>query len=111
MQEKQMESSSKITKSKVFAKILYRTYSDPGILKEFNYEGYDIPPFYDSMIGKLFVHGTNRDNAIAIARDSLDQFEVEGIATTIGLHRRLIGHSDLFHVVFLYLGKFSYSKS
>tara|TARA_R110002033_G_C3739377_1_gene224949 strand:+ start:252 stop:512 length:261 start_codon:yes stop_codon:yes gene_type:complete len=41
MQEKQMESSSK---SKVFAKILYRTYSDPSILQEFNYEGYDLPP-------------------------------------------------------------------
>ena len=58
------------------------------------YEGYDIPPFYDSMIGKLIVHGTDRENAIAIARDALDQFEVEGIATTIGLHRRLIGHAD-----------------
>ena len=39
-----MENSSNITKSKVFATILYRTYSNPDILQEFDYEGYDIPP-------------------------------------------------------------------
>ena len=58
------------------------------------YEGYWVPPYYDSMIGKLIVHGADRDAALARARDALDRFEVAGIATTIGFHRRLIDHPD-----------------
>jgi acetyl-CoA carboxylase biotin carboxylase subunit len=52
--------------------------------------GYTIPPFYDSMIAKLIVHGGSRDDAIARAEDALARFRVEGVATTIGLHRRVL---------------------
>ncbi len=56
--------------------------------------GDDVPPFYDSMIGKLIVHGTDRAQAIARMADALARFEVEGIKTNIPLQRFLIGHED-----------------
>ncbi len=52
--------------------------------------GYRIPPDYDSMIGKLIVHGRDRDEAIARMRGALDEFTIRPIKTTIGLHRRLM---------------------
>ncbi|MCZ6722208.1 MAG: acetyl-CoA carboxylase biotin carboxylase subunit, partial [Proteobacteria bacterium] len=56
--------------------------------------GDDVPPFYDSMIGKLIVHGTDRAQALARMADALARFEVEGIKTNIPLQRFLIGHED-----------------
>ena len=53
-----------------------------------------IPPFYDSMVGKLIVHAATRDAAIDKLDAALAQFHVEGIATTIGLHREIINHPD-----------------
>jgi len=58
------------------------------------YQGYEIPPFYDSMIGKLIVHGRDRADTVARAGRALAQFKIDGIATTIGFHQRLLGHSD-----------------
>ena len=57
------------------------------------YEGYTIPPFYDSMIAKLIVHGATREEALGRARTALKQFRIEGPATTIDLHARLLGDS------------------
>ena len=54
--------------------------------------GYRIPPNYDSMIGKLIVHGRNRHEAIARMRSALGEFKVGPIATTIPLHQRLLNH-------------------
>jgi acetyl-CoA carboxylase, biotin carboxylase subunit len=56
------------------------------------YEGYSIPPYYDSMIGKLIVHGKTREEAIARARQALDEFVIEGIHTTIPFHQRVMQH-------------------
>ena len=56
--------------------------------------GATIPPFYDSMVGKLIVHGADRPTAIARLTDALDAFEVEGVPTTIPLHRRIVRHPD-----------------
>lgn len=53
-----------------------------------------IPPFYDSMIGKLIVHGTDRPDAIAKLADALERFEIEGVPTTLALHRRIVAHPD-----------------
>lgn len=53
-----------------------------------------VPPFYDSMIGKLIVHGKDRDEAIARLSDALDNFVVEGIATNIRLLKAIIAHPD-----------------
>ena len=52
--------------------------------------GYRIPPHYDSMIGKLIVHGPDRPAAIKAARRALDSMRIEGVATTMALHRRIL---------------------
>ena len=53
-----------------------------------------IPPFYDSMIGKLIVHGNSRAEAIDLMSDALDHFVIEGVPTTIELHREIVNHPD-----------------
>ena len=57
-------------------------------------EGASIPPYYDSMVGKLIVTGADRAQAIARLTEALDAFEVEGVPTTIALHRRIVRHRD-----------------
>lgn len=54
------------------------------------YEGYAIPPFYDSMIAKLVVHGPTRETALERARAALRRFRIEGPATTVPFHLRLL---------------------
>jgi acetyl-CoA carboxylase biotin carboxylase subunit len=58
------------------------------------YQGYVIPPYYDSMIAKLIVSGRNRDEAISRGRRALDLFVIEGIKTTIPMHRRILDEED-----------------
>jgi len=54
------------------------------------YNGYKIPPYYDSLIAKLIVHGRDRDHALARLRLALAEFVIEPIPTTLDLHRRLV---------------------
>ncbi|MFI5014094.1 MAG: acetyl/propionyl/methylcrotonyl-CoA carboxylase subunit alpha [Hyphomicrobiales bacterium] len=54
------------------------------------YEGYAIPPYYDSMLAKLIVTGADRTEAIASAHSALARFEATGVATTVPFHRRLL---------------------
>jgi len=54
------------------------------------YTGYKVPPYYDSMIGKLIVYGRDRDECIRRLRRALEEFVVEGMKTTIPLHQRLV---------------------
>jgi acetyl-CoA carboxylase biotin carboxylase subunit len=54
------------------------------------YEGYAVPPNYDSLIAKVIVWGANRDEAIARGRRALDELRIEGIATTAAFHRRIL---------------------
>ena len=54
------------------------------------FAGYQIPPFYDSMVGKLIVWGTDREEALARSRRALEEYRLEGIKTTIPLHLRLL---------------------
>ncbi len=54
------------------------------------YQEYVIPPHYDSMVGKLIVHGQDRDEAISRMKRALDFFVVEGIKTTIPLHKQIL---------------------
>jgi acetyl-CoA carboxylase biotin carboxylase subunit len=54
------------------------------------YTGYRVPPYYDSMIGKLIVYGSNRDSCIRRLRRALEEYVVEGMKTTIPLHQRLV---------------------
>ncbi|MBX9451500.1 MAG: acetyl-CoA carboxylase biotin carboxylase subunit [Mesorhizobium sp.] len=59
------------------------------------YSGYKIPPYYDSLIGKLIVHGRNRVECMMRLRRALDEFVVDGINTTLPLFRDLIGNIDI----------------
>ena len=82
----------------------------PGRIKEFHtpgglgvrvdsaaYSGYTIPPYYDSMIGKLIVHGRNRNECIARLKRALREFVVDGIDTTIPLFMELLEEPDIIN--------------
>jgi acetyl-CoA carboxylase biotin carboxylase subunit len=56
--------------------------------------GYSVPPTYDSMIGKLIVHAEDREACMTRMARALREFRVGPIKTTIGLHLRLMEHSD-----------------
>ncbi|MDP2943719.1 MAG: acetyl-CoA carboxylase biotin carboxylase subunit [Candidatus Omnitrophota bacterium] len=57
------------------------------------YQGYEIPPYYDSLIAKLIVHGKNRQEAIRTMSRALSEFIIEPIKTTIPFHRQLMNNS------------------
>ena len=59
------------------------------------YQGYAIPPHYDSLIGKLIVHGRTRVECLMRLRRALDEFVVDGIETTIPLFRDLVADPDI----------------
>ncbi len=61
------------------------------------YAGYRVPPHYDSLVAKLIVHGQTRNECLMRLRRALEEFVVEGVNTTIPLHRRLIGESDFIN--------------
>jgi len=65
----------------------FRTRVDGSI-----YQGYKITPYYDSMVCKLICHGRNRTEAIQRMKRSLNEFVIEGITTTIDLHKKLLDH-------------------
>ncbi len=68
----------------------------PGIrLDTHCYEGYLVPPFYDSLLGKLIVHGKDRAEALARTQAALRTFHVEGVATTIPFHSWLLDQDDV----------------
>lgn len=54
------------------------------------YQGYKVPPYYDSMIAKLIVYGTTREGALRRLRRALEEFVIEGMKTTIPLHQALL---------------------
>ncbi|RDV24898.1 acetyl-CoA carboxylase biotin carboxylase subunit [Alteromonas aestuariivivens] len=58
------------------------------------YAGYAVPPYYDSMIGKLITYGDSRDEAIARMRHALDELVIDGIKTNIPLQRRIMADEN-----------------
>jgi acetyl-CoA carboxylase biotin carboxylase subunit len=58
------------------------------------YAGYTVPPYYDSVLAKVIVHGNTRAEALARMRQALDSFIIEGVTTTIPFLSRLIAHPD-----------------
>jgi acetyl-CoA carboxylase, biotin carboxylase subunit len=67
----------------------------PGVrVDTFAHDGCEISPHYDSLVAKLMVHGRNRTEAIARMRRSLDLMVVEGIKTSIPLHRKIMDDPD-----------------
>jgi len=68
----------------------------PGVRMDSHlYAGYEVPPYYDSLLGKLIVWGSDRDEAIARARVALDELLIEGLPTNVAIHRALV-ESDVF---------------
>jgi acetyl-CoA carboxylase biotin carboxylase subunit len=81
----------------------------PGLIKHFHspggpgvrvdshiYEGYKVPPNYDSMIGKLIVHGNTREQAIYRMRCALSEMIVDGIKTNVPLQQRILADTGFF---------------
>ena len=58
------------------------------------YQGYTVPPHYDSMVGKLIIHRHTRKQTIEVARRALQELTLEGITTTASLFLRVLDHSD-----------------
>jgi acetyl-CoA carboxylase, biotin carboxylase subunit len=59
------------------------------------YQGYTIPPHYDSLVGKLIVHGRTRNECLMRLRRALDEFVIDGIETTLPLFRTLVRNPDI----------------
>jgi len=72
----------------------YHAPGGPGIRVDTHiYNGYKVPPYYDSMIGKLIAHGPTRDIAMARMRNALNEIVIDGIKTNIPLHQDLFRDS------------------
>jgi acetyl-CoA carboxylase, biotin carboxylase subunit len=59
------------------------------------YHGYTIPPFYDSLVGKLIVHGKTRAETLMRLKRALDEFVIDGIETTVPLFQALLRENDI----------------
>ncbi|CAO6127216.1 COG4770 Acetyl/propionyl-CoA carboxylase, alpha subunit [Candidatus Pelagibacterales bacterium] len=58
------------------------------------FQGCKIPPYYDSLVAKLICHGRDRASAISRLKRSLDEFVIEGVSTTIDLHKKILRNED-----------------
>ncbi|MEM7433048.1 MAG: acetyl-CoA carboxylase biotin carboxylase subunit [Pseudomonadota bacterium] len=73
---------------------LWHAPGGPGVRVDSHvYSGYKVPPFYDSMIGKLITYGQDRDQAIARMRNALAEVVIEGIKTNVPLHQEIMSHA------------------
>ncbi|MGA8380624.1 MAG: acetyl-CoA carboxylase biotin carboxylase subunit [Stellaceae bacterium] len=61
------------------------------------YQGYEVPPYYDSLISKLIIHGRTRNECLMRLRRALDEYVIGGIETTIPLHQRLVNAADFIN--------------
>ena len=76
--------------------ITYHPASGPGVrVDSAAYAGYSIPPYYDSMIGKLIVFGQDRKDCLAKLDRALDEFVIEGVETTLPLFKDLLRNNDI----------------
>jgi acetyl-CoA carboxylase biotin carboxylase subunit len=74
---------------------MLRLPGGPGVRVDTHaYGGYLVPPFYDSLLAKVIVHGRTRDEAVHCMRRALDEMRVEGVKTTIPVHQRILQHPD-----------------
>jgi acetyl-CoA carboxylase biotin carboxylase subunit len=71
----------------------YHAPGGPGVRMDSHlYEGYEVPPFYDSLLGKLIVWGADREAAIARSHVALDELLIEGLTTNVSIHQALLGN-------------------
>ena len=54
------------------------------------YPGYQVPPYYDSLLGKLIIFGNDREEALSRAKRALDEFIIDGVPTTIPFHQKVL---------------------
>lgn len=74
---------------------LYHAPGGPGVRVDSHiYNGYQVPPYYDSLIGKLICYGEDRQIAIARMHNALDEMLIEGIKTNIHLHQQILNNPD-----------------
>ncbi len=72
---------------------LWHAPGGPGIRVDSHiYSGYEVPPFYDSMIGKIIAHGADRSTAISRMRNALNEIVIEGIKCNVALHQEITNH-------------------
>ncbi len=73
----------------------YHPPGGPGVRVDTHiYDGYTVPPYYDSLLAKVIVHGRTREEALARMSQALDSFIIEGLTTTIPFLKRVIHHRD-----------------
>ena len=73
----------------------YHPPGGPGVRVDTHiYDGYTVPPYYDSLLAKVIVQGNSRAEALARMRQALDSFIIEGVTTTIPFLSRVIAHPD-----------------
>jgi acetyl-CoA carboxylase biotin carboxylase subunit len=73
----------------------YHPPGGPGVRVDTHiYDGYTVPPYYDSLLAKVIVHGNSRAEALARMSQALDSFIVEGVTTTVPFLKRVIHHPD-----------------
>ena len=84
----------------------FQSPGGPGVRVDSHlFSGYTVPPYYDSLLAKLICWGRNRDEALARMQRSLDELVIDGVKTTAGFHKLLIGHEQFkngqFHTQFV----------
>ena len=73
----------------------FRPPGGPGVRVDSHaYAGYVVPPYYDSLLGKVIVHAHDRGEAIARMQRALDEMQIEGVQTTIPFHQKVLRHPD-----------------
>ena len=73
----------------------FRPPGGPGVRVDSHaYVGYVVPPYYDSLLGKVIVHAHDRGEAIARMQRALDEMQIEGVQTTIPFHQKVLRHPD-----------------
>ena len=73
----------------------FRSPGGPGVRVDSHaYVGYVVPPYYDSLLGKVIVHGHDRGEAIARMQRALDETQIQGVQTTIPFHQKVLRHPD-----------------
>ena len=73
----------------------YHAPGGPGVrVDSALYQGYEVPPYYDSLISKLIVYGGDRDECLMRLRRAMEEYAIGGIETTVPLHQRLVDAAD-----------------
>ncbi|MGA7714173.1 MAG: acetyl-CoA carboxylase biotin carboxylase subunit [Rhizomicrobium sp.] len=110
MEQKDVTFSGHAIECRINAENAFTFQPSPGLITQFHtpgglgvrfdsaiYAGYRIPPYYDSLAGKLIVHGRNRNECLMRLRRALDELVVGGIETTIPLFQQLVREHDILN--------------